>query len=158
DYLRKTPRTGQRLLVVIDGLDEASQWALTEAYLPRDPVRIRIVFSARAKANDDAGATWLRQLGLPRECLRLLGVLDRAGLAHVLREMGFPLDRLGEQVDIIEQLFRLTEGDPLLVRLYVDDLWSRGEAAARLHPEDLKLIEPGYKGYFRRWWDDQQKL
>jgi hypothetical protein len=158
DYLRQKPRDGQRLLVVIDGMDEAAAWKLTEAYLPRDPEGIRIVLSAREKPNDTNGAAWLRQLGLRPECLRQLELLDRAGLADVLREMGFPLDRLSEQVDIIDELFRLTEGDPLLVRLYVDDLWTKGEAAARLRPEDLGRIEPGYKGYFRRGWEDQQKL
>ena len=87
--------------MVIDGLDEASRWELTEAYLPSHPDRIRIVLSAREKPNDSAGAAWLRQLGLPRGCLRQLGLLDRAGLADVLREMGFPLDRLSEQVEAV---------------------------------------------------------
>src|SRR5262249_38715519 len=32
DYLRQALRAGQRLLVVIDGLDEASGWELTQAY------------------------------------------------------------------------------------------------------------------------------
>jgi len=39
-----------------------------------------------------------------------------------LRQMGFPLDRLSTRVDIVANL-SLSEGDPLLVRLYVDDLW-----------------------------------
>jgi hypothetical protein len=90
DYLRQKPREGQRLLVVIDGLDEAAQWELTAAHLPREPERLRIVLSAREKPNDAAGEAWLRQLGLPRGCLRLLGLLSRDGLRDVLREMGLP--------------------------------------------------------------------
>jgi hypothetical protein len=72
--------------------------------------------------------------------------------------MGFPLDRLGQRVDIVAELYRLSEGDPLLVRLYVDDLWAKGEAAVRLQPEDLRAIRPGLQGYFSRWWDDQRRL
>ena len=52
----------------------------------------------------------------------------------------------------------MSEGDPLLVRLYVEDLWSRGVAANRLQPEDLEAIRPGLAGYFQRWWREQQIL
>ena len=61
-------------------------------------------------------------------------------------------------MDIVAELYRLSEGDPLLVGLYVGDLWARGEEVTRLKPEDLAGIQPGYKGYFDRWWDDQKKL
>ncbi len=77
-------------------------------------------------------------------------------MADVLHNMGFPLDALAR--DVVSELHRLSEGDPLLVRLYVDDLWARGEAAARLRPEDLQAIAPGLKGYFDRWWEDQRRL
>ncbi|MCP4548694.1 MAG: hypothetical protein GY835_19730 [bacterium] len=76
----------------------------------------------------------------------------------VLRRMGFPLDKLGARVDIVTELHRLSEGDPLLVRLYVDDLWARGEEAAWLQPEDLQQVRPGLEGYFERWWQDQCTL
>jgi len=76
----------------------------------------------------------------------------------VLTRMGFPLDQLGKRVDIVAELYRLSKGDPLLVRLYVDDRWVRGEEAARLQPEDLRKIKPGLEGYFAKWWEDQEKL
>jgi len=72
--------------------------------------------------------------------------------------MGCPLDELGRKVDIVAELYRLSAGDPLLVGLYVGDLWAKGEAVSRLKPEDLAGIQPGYKSYFDRWWDDQKKL
>ena len=71
--------------------------------------------------------------------------------------MGVPLDALSTQVDIVAELHRLSEGDPLLVRLYVDDLWKKGAAATRLQPEDLHALQPGLHGYFDRWWEDQRK-
>jgi len=36
--------------------------------------------------------------------------------------MGNPLAEGGTQVDMVSELYRLSEGDPLLLRLYVDDL------------------------------------
>lgn len=75
-----------------------------------------------------------------------------------MRKMGTPLDKLSSRVDIVAELCRLSQGEPLLVKLYVDDLLSRGEQAARLLPEDLQTIQPKLDGYFDRWWDDQKKL
>ncbi|QLH37889.1 MAG: hypothetical protein HWD60_01285 [Defluviicoccus sp.] len=59
---------------------------------------------------------------------------------------------------MVSELYRLTEtGDPLLLKLYVNDLWGRGEAAARLRAEDLKEIKPGYGGYFENWLENQRR-
>ena len=60
-------------------------------------------------------------------------------------------------VDIPDQLARLTEGDPLLVHLYVQDLLQQGEAAARLRPEDLAGLKPGFGPYFKRWLEDEER-
>ena len=57
--------------------------------------------------------------------------------------MGYPLAELVKYVDFVSQLLTLTEGDPLLVSLYVEDLLSREDSVARLIPEDLKNISPG---------------
>ena len=51
-----------------------------------------------------------------------LPIITPSGVADVLTRMGVPLDRLGANVDIVTELHRLSEGDPLLVRLHVDDL------------------------------------
>jgi hypothetical protein len=72
--------------------------------------------------------------------------------------MGFPLAELAKETDLVASLLRLTEGDPLLVGLYVEDLWSRGEEAARLTPEDLDGLAPGFDGYFKKWFADQRQL
>ncbi len=150
------------MVVVVDGLDEAADWTPGADMFPYRPgERVRVVVSARLTATHPAPEDWLRTLNWERpgraHTMELTG-LSREGVADVLIQMGFPLDELGRNVDIVAELYRLTEGDPLLVRLYVDDLWARGEEAARLRPEDLWDIEPGYKGYFKRWWEDQRKL
>ena len=125
------------------------------------PPKVRVLVSARFLAGDNDSAPWLRRLNWDRNGLALapsLGPLDKPGVADVLDKMGCPLDELSQDVDIVSELHRLSVGDPLLVGLYVGDLWNKGEAARRLEPQDLARIEPGYKGYFDKWWDDQKKL
>jgi len=161
-YLAKPLSDGRRLLVVLDGLDEAADWQAGADFLPAElPAGVRVVVSARLLAGDADSAAWLERLNWKRKGLAeapALDALDRAGVADVLIKMDCPLDEIGRQVDIVQELFRLSEGDPLLVNLYVGDLWTKGEAVRLLRPEDLVNIQPGYKGYFERWWKEQKEL
>jgi len=125
------------------------------------PQGLKVAVAARHRAGDYDGSSWLRSLGWDRPGLARMLPLDRLeaeGIAEVLIGMGFPLAELGQRVDIVSELHRLSEGDPLLVRLYVDDLWTRGSEAARLAPADLRSLEPGLKGYFDGWWEQQLQL
>ena len=162
DYLSKPLANGRTLLVVLDGLDEAADWRIKADFMPVElPAGVRVIVSARFLAGDANSTPWLRRLNWERSGLASapsLTPLDRAGVADVLLKMGCPLDELSRNVDIVAELYRLSEGDPLLVGLYVGDLWTKGEEVTRLKPEDLAGIRPGYKGYFDRWWDDQKKL
>ncbi len=162
DYLSKPLANGRTLLVVLDGLDEAADWQAGADFMPGElPAGVRVVVSARFLAGDANSTPWLRRLNWERNGLASapsLTPLDRAGVADVLLKMGCPLDELSRQVDIVAELYRLSAGDPLLVGLYVGDLWAKGEEVTRLKPENLAGIQPGYKGYFDRWWDDQKKL
>jgi uncharacterized protein YeeX (DUF496 family) len=162
DYMTRPLPGGRPLVLVLDGVDEAADWVAGSGLFPPHPPRgLRVVLSARYLANDRDVNAWLQRLGWTRQGLAhtlQLYPLDRAGIASVLIQMGFPLDLLGARVNIVSELHRLSEGDPLLVRLYVDDLWERGEAAVVLKPEDLRAIRPGLAGYFERWWKDQRLL
>ena len=162
NYLARSLPHERRLLVVLDGIDEAADWEPGSDLFPLSlPQANRIVLSARYLAGDMDAAGWLRRLGWDRPGQAdslALEPLTADGVADVLRRTAFPLDRLGARVDIVSELHRLSEGDPLLVRLYVEDLWARGEASIRLQPEDLRQIRPGIEGFFARWWDDQRLL
>src|SRR2546427_8563212 len=46
-----------------------------------------------------------------------------------------------QQTQVVRELCRLSMGDPLLVRLYVDALREEGNRAALLKPEDLKSLD-----------------
>ena len=158
DLLQREIPCGKRLLLVVDGLDEAAQDIVSPALTPaRPPAGLRMVFSARSTANRGS-RDWLERLGWQQRAeLIELERLDRAGLIDVLFKMGAPLDALPKREEIIDELARLSEGDPLLVGLYVRDLWQRGEAAPRIPLEELRALRPGLSGYFERWLEDQRR-
>src|SRR5262249_55133317 len=153
---------GRRLMLIVDGVDEAADWEPGPHLFPLNPPPgLRIILSARYRAGDVDAVPWLRTFGWQRPGLAealTLKPLTRAGVADILHRMEFPLHHLGEQDDIVAELHRLSEGDPLLIRVYVDDLWAKGAEAARLSPDDLRLTRPGLEGYFESWWQDQRRL
>lgn len=163
EYLREPLPDGRQLLLILDGLDEAA-WDVAADLLPLNlPVTTRVVASARYLGGEEQSPKpWLSRLGwdsLPGLVQTIeLKKLSQAGVRDVLHKMGCPLDEMGRNVDIVAELYRLSEGDPLLVELYVKDLWDRRETVPRLKPEDLQSIQPGYKGYFDRWWEEQKRL
>jgi hypothetical protein len=162
DYLRREPPDGGNVLVVIDGLDEAAGWEAGADLFPQaPPSHLRVVVAARPLAGDADEGAWLSRLGWERLSLaqRLtLGGLDRAGVSDVLAQMGNPLGALAPKGDVVGRLHELSEGDPLLVRLYVEALLPHGEQAAAFEPEDLATLEPGLDAYFHRWFEEQRKL
>lgn len=162
DYLSRPLPDGRRLLIILDGIDEAANWSFGPDLFPPIPQKgLKLIVSARCLAGDADATPWIQRLGWDKPGLaKPLGLLPLTceGVADVLRRMKFPLDLLGERIDIIAELHRLSKGDPLLVRLYVDDLWAKGEGAANLQPEDLINLKPGLDEYFQRWWNDQKSL
>ncbi len=162
NYLARPLPDGRRLLLILDGIDEAADWEAGPDLFPLvTPKGLRIVVSARHLADDSNTQNWLSRLGWEENGLALargLVPLDPVGIADVLQRMGVPLNHLGDRVDIITELHRLSEGDPLLIRLYVSDLWTRKKDVVHLQPEDLRTIRPGLEGYFKRWWNEQKRL
>lgn len=162
EYLSRPLPQGRRLLLILDGIDEAADWEVGPDLFPLSlPVGTRVLLSARLLAGDLDAADWLRRLGWDSPGQARVFQLDRltsAGVADVLKSMSYPLDEVGKRVDVVTELHRVSEGDPLLVRMYVDDLWARGDEVSRLQPEDLHAITPGIDAFFSRWWDDQRRL
>jgi hypothetical protein len=161
EYLSSLP-AGSRLLVVIDGVDEAADWEVgPDAFPLRPPDGLRVVLSTRLTATSPTAEAWLHRLGWSRPGLAVaprLHLLDSDGVADVLRRSGVPLDELAARPEIVQELYRLTQGDPLLVRLYVQDLWAQGDQVVRIRAEDLPSIKPGLQGYFEHWLADQRRL
>jgi len=162
DYLQRPLPDGGQLLVVLDGLDEAAGWeAGADLFPATPPEHLRVVVATRPLAGDTDERAWLSRLGWEMPGRAICWSLDRltgAGVADVLVQMGNPLEVLAAQVDVVGQLYELSEGDPLLVRLYVEALLPFCDQAAVFSPQDLLTLKPGLKAYFDRWFEEQRKL
>jgi hypothetical protein len=162
DFLSHAPPTGRPLVVILDGLDEATDWHADRSLFPaKPPSGLRVVASARQLSGDKNDEGWRERLGWMSPSLAQtehLHALTREGLRQVLQAMGESARELVARDDIVAQLFRLSGGDPILVRLYVEALAITAGRSVMLRPEDLPSIKPGLDGFFGRWWNDQQEL
>ena len=153
---------GRRILIVLDGIDEALGERFDARWFPRNPgTRLRLVLSARWQAGDLDSSGWKTRLGWDRDVRvqsRELPVLAREGVRDLLLKMGAPTDVLASRPDIVDRLHELAEGEPLVLRYYAEDIWGMGEAAPRLTIDDLAQMRPGLGAYFARWLDDQERL
>jgi nucleoside phosphorylase len=157
DYLQRPLPECVRILVVIDGLDEANGWQLGPDVLPeRPPEGLRVLVSMREGPR--SAEAWVDGLGWgDRRVLHVaLPPLDEPGIQDVLRRAGPPLDARAGDLPLVRRIARLSDGgDPLLVSLYVKDL--------RADPRSLDGEEPdqrpsGLDAYFERWWAEQERL
>ena len=158
---RRRGASGRPIAIIIDGLDEGS-WAkqIKPNFLPSLlGEHVRLLISARFQPGDENEEGWLARLGWDQAATAktfLLPPLGRDGIADVLTKMGNPLDNLATDFDILERLLELTEdGDPFLIRLFVDALVNKKELADDITPSDLLNMEPGVQGFFKKWWKDQ---
>jgi Trypsin-like peptidase domain len=159
--LREPRPSGARpLLIVMDGLDEAADWEPGRDFaFPIEPgMQVKILLSARLIADAPDKNAWAARLNLDqRSTLAVdLNPLDSIGLQDVLSAMGNPLSVLATKINVTRELLRLSEGDPLLVRLYIEALRGRGQTAAFIAPEDLSALPPGLDSLLLRWWIDQR--
>ena len=161
DFAARSPADGKPVLIVLDALDEAAGWeAGADLFSHPAPPHLRVLVSARTRAGDADRAKWLTQLGWEQGRARLLtlGALDVDGVRDALQQMGNPLDALAPRYDIVSRLHALSEGDPLMVRLYVEALLPQGSRAATFSLDDLLNLKPGIKSFFDGWYDEQKKL
>jgi hypothetical protein len=162
DRLEAASSGRRRLLVVLDGLDEALQGSFDPSIIPpRLPSHVRIVVSARWQVGDVDSTGWLRKLGWDRRVRAEQLTLERLSseaITDVLLKLGVPTDLLGRQRPIVDRLCKLAEGEPILVRYYAEDLWGRGPRRARITISDLESLKPGFGSYFERWLSDQERL
>jgi hypothetical protein len=154
---------GRQLLIVVDGLDEALDgWTPDASFLPVPPAGSAVRILAAARDAED-GARWRQRLGwtAPTQARRLtLGRLDGPGLLAVFASLGQPLDALPEPAAWTRELLRVTEGEPLLARLYAVEVWHGQQQTPRV-PLTLAALAaraPGLDGLVEAWWTDQQRL
>jgi hypothetical protein len=161
-YLERELDGGKRLLLVIDGADEAADWELSPILFPARPPRsLRVVVSARFTSEHPGVEDWVRQLGWDRGGLAVpmeLDELTEEGVADILERLNFPAGLLADKGEFVKTLHHLSNGDPLLIQLYTRDLLKKAKAGMPLRADELKELPPGLEGYFKNWWKGQIEL
>lgn len=141
DLLTRPLPDGLRLLLVIDGLDEAADFEITpDLFPPQPPSGLKILCAGRPVTlrTDPLHSLAPTHLNLPPLAS---GSIEEA------------LESRGTDPAVAANVVRLSQGDPLLVRLYLEAL-----GAGELDPQRLTKATPGLNGYFSAWWEDQQRL
>jgi len=139
EMLEELKSKSAQTLIILDGLDEASGWEIDTSLLQTNGRgQIRTVVLARTLAGDhDSPEGWLRRLEWspnPQSCRTIIvPPLSQDDIGRALYSMGFPVSGLTTRADVLGELQRLTDGDPLLVRMYAERLWERGLEAKRSH-------------------------
>jgi len=148
ELLRLSPPPEKRLVVVLDGLDEALDlWNPEADMFPQNlPVGIQIVFSARTIADRN----WLESLGLEltEECILSVGKLDKPDIREILNDSNIGSWTADELMQLTDRLQEISEGDPF----YLNDLLS--ELKGDSHDlERISAYPIGHNNYLQQWWD-----
>jgi hypothetical protein len=140
-YLRSLLPGGRRLVVVLDGIDEATDVPLTPDLLPHVlPEATCIILSVRSSGHLD-GPRLIEQLAWrPSSAMHLhLPLLDQSAVEAVLAEY---LPQVADPANV-RRLHALCEGDPLVLGLLVEE-W-------REHGAQLEgPTQPGIEGLWNR--------
>jgi len=162
EFLRQPIPDGRTLILILDGLDEAADWELGSDLLPIHPPKsLRVIVSTRYSLKNTTAKLWLKSLGWDKPGLGSsfdLEPLSASGIKDVLiktsdRGVISPNDE-----NFVIQLLRLTSGDPLLIRLYIDEMSKLAESSGSLNAEQLQSLQPGLEGFFARWWEEQNQV
>ena len=157
-YLQRAVREMKSLLLVVDGLDEATGWEVSTDFLPpRSHGNVRALVAARPLGWRD----WLGRLGWDARGVARnfdLRELDRDGVAECLRQIENPLAGLADRLDIVRTLYEKSHGDPLVVNLYVSELQKFADDSAKFNHRALEQIKPGLAGFFDYWLQDQVRI
>jgi hypothetical protein len=151
--------TSHRTLVVVDGIDEALYLGFSSTIFPiRLPASIKILLSARELTGDGGSKGWLRRLcwdaGV-RVSTNELKTLDRQGVKDLFTSSGIT-DQFAP-VEVIDLVLNLSDGEPLLLQLYVEDFLERIKAGLRIDIDSLQTMKPGFAPYFSRWLESQRQ-
>ena len=186
DLIRRKPEGDRGLLIVLDALDEASDWeAGSESllFLREAHPRLKFLLTAREHGQLLGPEDWARHLGIRgKSRLGRLGNLTLDGVAEVIDSRRDYFDsRIKDYLqnkkatlsdvsideveqfkqELAERLYVLSEnGDPLLLHLYLAAVMQEDDALPKLTMEELassNLIKPGYESYFARWFDEMRK-
>ncbi|WP_181424640.1 trypsin-like peptidase domain-containing protein [Georgenia satyanarayanai] len=158
DLLTGRGEPGRRLVLIIDGLDEAQGWDVAPGMFPLSPYAVLVV-SARSTSDRPDPAGWLSTLGWdPRSVSEhTLAPFRTRDVREVLGDIQPPLES-AEHDEATRGIAALAGGDPLSVALYARDLQHAPDRARWLRMVLTMPGPPGLEGYLDRWWRDQELL
>jgi hypothetical protein len=148
----------RKLLVVVDGIDEAKGWRARDLNWRQVGPGVKILVSARREGQRDV-MEWREELGWRPDNthdFRSLRTLDRSGVREAIESLGERLPSWLSDKEPIRWIHELSDGgDPLLVSLLLDSILEKiARTVPALLPSDLHKLKPGYKGFFDAWWED----
>jgi hypothetical protein len=157
--LARMPRKDRRCLVIVDGLDEATDGGVDTVILPGNHARgLRFLVSARLTALFDS-QRWCAHIGWALEGaqVRHMSVppLDDIGIRELLDANRLPFTQK-ESLETASVLAKLTEGDPLLLQLYAQELSEHLGKSERVELATLYKLKPGYGPFFHDWFRRQE--
>ena len=156
--LRQRPPNGRPVLLIFDGLDEASGWTVGNDLFPSGGDHLHILAAARPLPEDSNALGWLRRLDWhERADVLLLDGLSLPDIGHLLN-----LDTVGPvasavRATIADLVYQKTAGDPLLVELWAE-LLSRSRPIDATRLTMLQAAEPSLVGVFQTWWEGQREI
>ena len=162
--LTKPPPRHKRLVVIIDGLDEENDYIQWRGMFPDVPQpHLRII--ALARPADKFGTPWEQRFGWDQYTLPGYRNFDLPPLNenHIKDAVGRVVPRVDEhyRVELSAELYRLTDGEPFILGLYLKELEGLDVALpghfARLLTS-WRGERKGFSSYFDRWWADHRRL
>lgn len=150
NLLTTPPPAGRKLIVIIDGLDEAVGWVPGPDLFPSTlPNGIHVVFSAREIAGWDLLAVLRLELhSVETLTLREFGV---AQIADLLSSAGGIAASWAAKSDSIMAVLEASGGDPLYLHFLVEDI--RNTVVTTV--EKLRHYPRGLNEYLDEWWRNE---
>jgi hypothetical protein len=154
DLLRLPPRSSdERLLVVLDGLDEAAGWIPASDMFPHElPPGVFVVFSAR----EIADRHWLREIELDGFVLERveLHAFDTRQIGMLLRAAEDKAQAWAGDETFIDVMHQKSRGDPFYLNCLVNDI-QNGVIASK---SDLDQQPTGLDAYLNKWWQEVSQV
>lgn len=158
EYIHLLEKSEMNTLVVIDGLDEASGWEVGEMLIPElKRKNLKFLVSARLLA-DKNEESWAVQLGWKCNLFMEVPLLTKQAVKDLILSTKFSCLPSLQVDEMTLQLHRLSEGEPLLLNLYLTDLLKEKESISGDLVASLSEHKAGFEAYFKRWIDEQQKI
>jgi hypothetical protein len=150
DYLRRPLPNQTNLLVVLDGIDEATGWAVGPLCAVPPQPGLKIVVAARQRANATYD-NYQQQLAWDAATVTAvpLNRLDRPAIEALLRQHA--PDHVANPAFVTE-FFRVSEGDPLTSNLLIKAL-----NGGSITPDSLTHRPPGLEAFLKEWVETLRK-